>query len=117
MNVGIHQPDYIPWLGLFYKMYLSDVFIHLDDAQLEVYSMRMSDLLIRTVVEIEAISKQLFTANGGTIPGDQQFPYFYTDCIHLLVDKWKIDKKIVFVSHSSLFLEKNENIFNSRHIV
>ncbi len=33
MNVGIHQPDYIPWLGLFYKMWLSDVFIHLDDAQ------------------------------------------------------------------------------------
>ena len=33
MNVGIHQPDFIPWLGLFYKMYLSDVFIHLDDAQ------------------------------------------------------------------------------------
>ena len=33
MNVGIHQPDYIPWLGLFYKMHLSDVFIHLDDAQ------------------------------------------------------------------------------------
>ena len=33
MNVAIHQPDYIPWLGLFYKMYLSDVFIHLDDAQ------------------------------------------------------------------------------------
>ena len=32
MNVGIHQPDYIPWLGLFYKMYLSDVFVHLDDA-------------------------------------------------------------------------------------
>lgn len=33
MNVGIHQPDYIPWIGLFYKMYLSDVFVHLDDAQ------------------------------------------------------------------------------------
>ena len=33
MRVGIHQPDYIPWLGLFYKMYLSDVFVHLDDAQ------------------------------------------------------------------------------------
>lgn len=33
MKVAIHQPDYIPWLGLFYKMYLSDVFIHLDDAQ------------------------------------------------------------------------------------
>ena len=33
MNVGIHQPDYIPWLGFFYKMYLSDIFIHLDDVQ------------------------------------------------------------------------------------
>ena len=33
MNVSIHQPDYIPYLGLFYKMYNSDVFIHLDDAQ------------------------------------------------------------------------------------
>ncbi len=33
MKVGIHQPDYIPWLGLFYKMWKSDVFIHLDDAQ------------------------------------------------------------------------------------
>ena len=33
MKVSIHQPDYIPWLGLFYKMYLSDVFVHLDDVQ------------------------------------------------------------------------------------
>lgn len=33
MKVGIHQPDYIPWLGYFYKIHLSDVFIHLDDAQ------------------------------------------------------------------------------------
>jgi hypothetical protein len=33
MKVAIHQPDYIPWLGLFYKMYEADVFVHLDDAQ------------------------------------------------------------------------------------
>ena len=33
MVVSIHQPDYIPWLGLFYKMSLSDVFVYLDDAQ------------------------------------------------------------------------------------
>ena len=89
--------------------------IHLDDAQLEVYSMRMSDLLIRTVVEIEAISKELFTANGGAIPGDQQFPYFDTDCIHLFVDKWKIDKKIVLVSNSSLFFDKDENYNTPRY--
>jgi len=33
MKVAIHQPNYIPWLGYFYKMYLSDIFVHLDDAQ------------------------------------------------------------------------------------
>jgi len=33
MVVSIHQPDYIPWLGLFYKMSKSDVFVYLDDAQ------------------------------------------------------------------------------------
>lgn len=33
MIVSIHQPDYIPWLGLYYKIVHSDVFVYLDDAQ------------------------------------------------------------------------------------
>ena len=33
MKVAIHQPDYIPYLGFFYKMYKSDLYIYLDDAQ------------------------------------------------------------------------------------
>jgi hypothetical protein len=33
MVVSIHQPDYIPWLGLYYKMAHSDIFVYLDDAQ------------------------------------------------------------------------------------
>ena len=37
---------------------LADV-IHIDDKQLGVYSMKIADLLIRTVIEIEAISKEL----------------------------------------------------------
>lgn len=33
MVVAIHQPDYISWLGYFYKMSKSDVFVFLDDCQ------------------------------------------------------------------------------------
>ena len=45
---------------------LADV-IHVDDKQLEVYSMKIADLLIRTVVEIEAIAKELYLSNGGVM--------------------------------------------------
>jgi len=33
MIVAIHQPNYIPWLGYFYKIYKSDIFVFLDDVQ------------------------------------------------------------------------------------
>lgn len=31
--IATHQPNYIPWLGYFYKVYQSDTFVFLDDVQ------------------------------------------------------------------------------------
>jgi len=33
MKISIHQPDYVPYIGYFYKMWQSDVFVFLDDVQ------------------------------------------------------------------------------------
>ena len=71
--------------------------IHIDDSQLDVYSMKIADLLIRTTVEIESISKELYFREGGTKPDDKDL-YFDTDCLALLESKWSLSKKVVMVS-------------------
>ena len=42
-------------------------FIHIDDDQLGIYSMHIADLIVRWVVEIEAISKELYKILGGNM--------------------------------------------------
>ena len=33
MKIAIHQPNFFPWAGYFYKIYLSDIFVFLDDVK------------------------------------------------------------------------------------
>jgi len=33
MTVSVHQPQYLPWLGYFHKIYYSDTFVFFDDVQ------------------------------------------------------------------------------------
>jgi hypothetical protein len=35
MKIAIHQPNFLPWMGYFYKMANSDIFVFLDDVQYE----------------------------------------------------------------------------------
>ncbi len=89
--------------------------INFDDQQDSVYSIHIVDLLIRTAVEIEAISKHLYEANGGNMhpiddQGDSRPLYFDSDCIQELDIKWRLAKKVVNVVASNFYFEKEENL-------
>lgn len=79
--------------------------IYVDDTQLKVYSLKIAELLLRTVVEIEAISKDLFDIAGGVANGNM---YFDTDCLAFLDEKWRIEKRVVFLKSPHVYLAKDK---------
>lgn len=83
--------------------------IRFDDKQLKVYSDDFLDILLRTSVEIEAISKELYLKNGGCpiVPANEM--YFDTICLDYLEHKWNLSKKVVLISSISLYFEQEEN--------
>lgn len=85
--------------------------IHFDDHQLQVYSLKIAELLIRVSVEIEALAKELFFLNGGTVSANisNRNLYFDTDCLELLENKWLLSKKIVLVTAANSYFEMEEN--------
>lgn len=38
-TVATHQPNYIPWIGYFYKIFKADIFVFLDDVQFSNHGM------------------------------------------------------------------------------
>ncbi len=84
--------------------------IHLNDSQLDVYSVHIAGLLIRTVVEIEALAKELYLETGGVMPQEDKDLYFDTDCLKRLNDLWSTSKKVVMVAHPNFNIEREENL-------
>lgn len=82
--------------------------IYINDTQQEVYSMRIADMLIRTVIEIEALAKELYLTNGGAVMPDEDM-YFDTVCMAHLNELWDLDKKVVQVVSPNIYFEKEEN--------
>jgi hypothetical protein len=64
--------------------------IHIEDAQLDVYSSKITDLILRSAAEIESISKTLYKQNGGTEVGDFKYDEI---AIKHLSNLWLLDKK------------------------
>ena len=89
--------------------------LHFCDKQENVYSIYISDLLIRTAVEIESLSKELYKAAGGNMrpldeEGNERVLMFDTDCIQFLDKNFGITKKRVNVVCPSFYFTKKENI-------
>lgn len=82
--------------------------IHIDDNQLDIYSIKIAELLLRTSVEIESISKTLYFEHGGSKPDDINL-FFDTDCLELLENKFQLSKKQVQVSGSDFHFVISEN--------
>ncbi len=81
--------------------------IHFDDQQLTIYSVKISELLIRCSVEIEAISKELYSKLGGSKTSNDLF--FDTDCLQLLEEKWIISKKTIIISAPNFYFQDDNN--------
>ncbi len=47
VRIGIHQPNYAPWLGFFAKMASVDVFVFLDDCQMPIGRSYVSRVQVR----------------------------------------------------------------------
>lgn len=87
---------------------IADV-IHIDDNQINTYSMKIADLLVRTATEVESISKELYRKNGGLESTAGRHLYFDSDCINFLNQKWKICDKKVFLVSPYFYLKNNEH--------
>ena len=88
--------------------------IHIDDSQLNVYSSRISDIILRASAEIESISKDLYKKNGGTKTENIRYDY---DALEYLSEKWKLGEKIIIINSSNCFQTVKElNPFNKNEI-
>lgn len=77
--------------------------IHIDDNQLNVYSSKIIDLILRAAVETESLSKELYKTHGGVRTGSYKFDDV---AIKHLKNLWHLDKKNVLISSPHCFQTK-----------
>ena len=85
-------------------------YIRFDDKQLDVYSDKLLELLLRTWVEIEAISKELYLNNGGKVIKPESKMYFDKVCLKHLEEKWCLSEKIVQIVNTNMYFSQDNLI-------
>ncbi|MFV0269502.1 MAG: WbqC family protein, partial [Draconibacterium sp.] len=100
MKVAIHQPNFMPWLGYFYKMAKADVFVLLDDVRhskssftnrVQIKTPQGPKLLSVPLAEKEILINQLPISNDGKWNKNQlkliHNSYRKAPCFNLFYDK------------------------------
>jgi len=82
--VGIHQPNFMPWLGYFYKITQSDTFIFLDDVQFQKTG---ASYINRVSINIHGKSNYL------TVPAKRVSGLLAINETQFINDRWK--KKMI----------------------
>lgn len=88
--------------------------IHFCDNQLGVFSLKISDLLIRCVVEIESIAKDLYkdNINCKNFPMSKDMQSISIGkIITEIVDLWNLDKKMVSIISSNMYFSDINSAF------
>ena len=81
--------------------------IHFDDTQIDVYSPKAIDIILRCGSEIESISKDLYQQYDLTFSGSRQSIKYDYDAIEYFINTWKFDKRgIKIVSNGCHFSNK-----------
>jgi hypothetical protein len=104
--IGIHQPNFMPWLGYFYKIWKSDIFIFLDDVQ---FQKKGASYTNRVSININGESKYL------TVPIKRESGTWNINKTKFLDNKWK--KKIISslqgsYAKANFFKENKEFIYS-----
>ena len=90
-SIGIHQPNFMPWLGYFRKIHQSDVFIFLNTVK---------------------CSKNSYLNRNKFSTSKKFNDYFWLTCP---LKKESYKKDILNVNTNSSFIRKHINYFEMRH--
>ncbi len=102
--INLYWPTYLNIESEFNKLLQ---IVHIDDSQINIYSAKISELILRCASEIESLSKELYKMYGGIKKGNIHFDYV---ALKHLEDKWLLSKKVIIISSLNTFL--TQKVFN-----
>ncbi len=89
-------------------------YVYIDDSEksnnLNTYSIKIADLLVRCVTEIESISKDMYYLYcNSPVDRNEDEVYFDTVCLKFFEDQWSLSKRRIDVASPRFNLTKNKN--------